>query len=136
MKIEQITPEFVEYIPEVLKGGKLYISEKYKTAVHKCCCGCGEEVVTPLSPAEWSIKVHGDLVSLFPSIGNWSFKCRSHYWIRNNRVVWDKKFTKAQVERVRKKDQFDKARHIKEINLKKEKPSLIALMLKKFRSWF
>jgi Family of unknown function (DUF6527) len=30
----------------------------------------------------------GRSISLDPSIGNWGFQCRSHYWIKNNRVVW------------------------------------------------
>jgi hypothetical protein len=29
-----------------------------------------------------------DTVSLDPSIGNWQFPCRSHYWIRRERIVW------------------------------------------------
>ena len=48
MKIKQIRPESVEFIPEHIEEGVLYISELYRTAVHKCCCGCGQEVVTPL----------------------------------------------------------------------------------------
>ena len=31
----------------------------------------------------------GRTISLNPSIGNWSYPCRSHYWIKGNRVVWD-----------------------------------------------
>ena len=42
--------EFVEFIPDELKERTLYISHTYSTAVHKCCCGCGHEVVTSLSP--------------------------------------------------------------------------------------
>ncbi len=41
--------EFVEFIPDVIEEGKIFVSIKYATAVHKCCCGCGKEVVTPLS---------------------------------------------------------------------------------------
>jgi hypothetical protein len=80
--------EFVEFIPEELKDRTLYISEKYGTAVHKCCCGCGHEVVTPLSPVGWQLKFDGKTVSLYPSIGNWSLPCKSHYFITNNQVEW------------------------------------------------
>lgn len=80
--------EFVEFIPEQLEAGKLYISYQYSTAVHLCCCGCGLEVVTPLNHAKWYLTQSNGLVSLCPSIGNWSFPCQSHYWIVKNRVYW------------------------------------------------
>ena len=80
--------EFVEFIPEELKERTLYISKKYGTAVHKCCCGCGHEVVTPLSPVGWRITFDGKTVSLYPSIGNWSLPCKSHYFITGSRVEW------------------------------------------------
>jgi hypothetical protein len=64
-----LTPEFVDFIPEVLEDGKLYISQTYATAVHKCCCGCGHKVVTPLSPTGWRLAVERGFVSLYPSIG-------------------------------------------------------------------
>jgi hypothetical protein len=75
--------KFVEFVPEDIQPNTLYVSVEYGTAVHKCCCGCGEEVVTPLTPTDWKLKFDGESVSLAPSIGNWSFKCRSHYFIRN-----------------------------------------------------
>lgn len=79
---------FVEFIPDELEDGILYISITYATVLHKCCCGCGNEVVTPLSPSDWQLTFDGETISLFPSIGNWSFPCRSHYWIRKDKVVW------------------------------------------------
>ena len=63
-KQAKIVPQFVEFIPEVLDDGVLYISRTYKTAVHKCCCGCGEEVVTPLMPTEWTFSTSTEGVSL------------------------------------------------------------------------
>jgi hypothetical protein len=30
----------------------------------------------------------GQSVTLDPSIGNWSFPCRSHSWLRGDRIVW------------------------------------------------
>ena len=79
--------KFVRNIPSILKARTLYISVKYKTCIHKCMCGCGNEVVTPLSKNDWTLKYNGDYISLSPSIGNWNFKCRSHYWIRKNEVI-------------------------------------------------
>ena len=81
--------EFVEFIPDELKEGMLYVSLIYKTALHNCACGCGMEVVTPISPTDWKITFDGESISLYPSIGNWSFPCRSHYWIKSSKIVWD-----------------------------------------------
>lgn len=120
MKQTQLFPQYVEYIPEQLSDGYLYICEQYKIVAHKCCCGCGEEVITPLSAAEWSIRKEGNTVTLHPSIGNWSFKCQSHYWIRNNQVIWAKAMSQQEIKRVRARDAADKAKHIAHINQQKE----------------
>jgi hypothetical protein len=96
--------EFVEFIPEDLEQGTLYISIRYKTGTHLCCCGCGNIVVTPISPTDWKITFDGKTVTLHPSIGNWSFRCQSHYWIRNNRVEWAPKWSREQIERGRLRD--------------------------------
>ena len=120
MKISTIRAEFVEFVPEQLDDGVLYISERYKTASHKCCCGCGEEVVTPLGPADWSIRVDGDKASVHPSIGNWNFDCRSHYVIRRNQVVWARAMKEAQIAQVQVRDRADKERYIEAVNRAKE----------------
>lgn len=83
-----ITHQFVEFVPDVLEEGVLYVSLEYATAAHRCFCGCGREVVTPISPTDWLLSFDGESVSLDPSIGNWSFPCRAHYWIRKNQVQW------------------------------------------------
>jgi len=93
-----LTQEFVEFIPVVIEEGKLYVSIEYATAVHKCCCGCGKEVVTPLSPTDWKLIFDGKTVSLDPSIGNWSFPCRSHYWVRNNRTLWAEDWSQSLID--------------------------------------
>ena len=80
--------EFVAYIPEDVKERILYISIPFGTMIHKCVCGCGEEVVTPLGPTEWEFTYDGETISLHPSVGNWSFPCRSHYWINKSHVRW------------------------------------------------
>lgn len=87
--------KFVKSVPDTLEDGVIYISMEYASAIHKCCCGCGHEVVTPISPTDWQLTFDGRSISLYPSIGNWSFKCQSHYWIRNNRVEWCPKWDKA-----------------------------------------
>ena len=107
----ELTPEFVEFIPEVLEDGRLYISQIYATAVHKCCCGCGLKVITPLSPTGWRLTVDGNFVSLDPSIGNWGYPCKSHYWIRRNAVQWSYEMTPEEIEAGRRYDAQVKERY-------------------------
>jgi hypothetical protein len=76
----------------------LYVSLPYATATHRCACGCGNEVVTPLSPADWQLHFDGVSISLTPSIGNWNFPCRSHYFIKHNNVQWARQWSQAEIE--------------------------------------
>ncbi len=96
--------KFVEYIPEQIEEGVIYISIEFSTVVHKCVCGCGNEVVTPISPTDWELTFNGKSITLFPSIGNWSFKCQSHYFIEKNKVVQCEKWTTGKIEKGRKQD--------------------------------
>jgi hypothetical protein len=100
----QFHPVFTSTIPDDLDPNKLYISLEYNSVVHLCACGCGEEVVTPLQPAAWKLIYDGESVSLHPSIGNWSYKCRSHYWIKQNQIVWAEDWTDEQIKRSRNLD--------------------------------
>ena len=88
MRSTSIAHEFVESIPCELESGVLYISIDFRTTMHLCACGCGNEVVLPLRPAAWSLTYDGVDVSMSPSVGNWSFECLSHYWIRRSQVEW------------------------------------------------
>ena len=90
-------PEYVEFIPKALEDGVLYFSKKYRTATHRCCCGCGTKIVTPLRETEFSLIERGDNVSLHPSIGNWDHPCQSHYWITDNQVVLAGAMSKEQI---------------------------------------
>lgn len=132
MKLISIKPVFVDIIPDRLEEGELYICERYKTVIHKCCCGCGEEVVTPLSPADWSVRKAGNFVSLMPSIGNWSLICKSHYYIQRNQVIWADKFSQRQIERVKAQDKADKKTYIETINELKSKENKVILLISKF----
>jgi hypothetical protein len=96
--------EFVEFIPEQLAEGVLYVSVEYATAAHGCACGCGNEVFTPLSPTDWKLIFDGESVSLKPSIGNWSFDCQSHYWIEEGRIRWAPRLSRAKIDRLREVD--------------------------------
>lgn len=132
--------KFVDKIPDIIEDKVLYISMEYETVIHKCACGCGNEVVTPLSPVDWSLTFNGETISLEPSIGNWSLDCKSHYWITKNRVKWSTKLSTDEIEKVKasdleaKKDHFEKT-NSKPIELKnkgEEKKSLF----EKIKSWF
>ena len=101
MKQIQLLPRFVEFIPEELEDGILYVSMEYRTTAHLCCCGCGNAVYLPLNPTQWRITFDGDSVWLEPSVGSWSLPCRSHYWIRANRILWAEQWTTDRVEQSR-----------------------------------
>ena len=106
---KRLTHRFVENIPDDIEEDTLYVCIQFATVVHKCCSGCGREVVTPLSPTDWSLSFDGKTVSLYPSIGNWSFPCQSHYWIRSDRVVWVPRLSQAQIEHGRARDREAKS---------------------------
>lgn len=108
-RVTQLTPEFVEFMPDRLEHGILYISRRYSTATHLCCCGCGQEVVTPLKPAKWQLRERNGAVWLNPSVGNWSFPCQSHYWIEGNRVRWAPALSPAAIAQVRARDHYEAA---------------------------
>lgn len=109
-----LTHEFVEYIPNDLKDGTIYVSIDYATASHKCCCGCGREVVTPLSPTDWTLMFNGESISLDPSIGNWSFPCRSHYWIKYNKVKWSHRWSQEKIDAGRAYDSSAKQQYFED----------------------
>jgi hypothetical protein len=104
MKALSVRPEYVESIPRELADGVLYVSRKYGTASHRCCCGCGTKIVTPLRETEYTLTERSGAVSLSPSIGNWNHPCQSHYWITDNQVVWTGKMTQAQIRAGRAHD--------------------------------
>ena len=110
-RVVELTPEFVEFIPPELNDGVIYISMIYSTASHKCCCGCGRKIVTPFSPTDWKLFFDGDSISLDPSIGSWSLKCQSHYWITRNRVHWAPQWSQDEIDAGRARDRFAKARY-------------------------
>jgi len=93
-----IEPVYVDWMPDVLEQGKLYISKKGCLAIHLCLCGCGEQTVTPLDEivtetdktvtempkGGWILTEKRNKISMTPSIGNYSVPCKSHYIITNN----------------------------------------------------
>ena len=100
--------QFVEFIPDNLLPEILYISIEHDIAIHLCACGCKNQVVTPLSPAEWSITYDGRSISMSPSIGNWNFECKSHYFIRKGRIDWSRKFSREEIDWIQERDARDR----------------------------
>jgi hypothetical protein len=123
-----LTHEFVEYMPDQLKDGILYVSVAFATVAHKCCCGCGREVVTPLSPTDWKLIFDGHSISLDPSIGNWNFPCKSHYWIRDGNVRWVGTWTQEEIDAGRLADRLTKEKHF-------GRPAPIAQQKEKLPFW-
>lgn len=115
-RIDRVRHEFVDFIPAALEEGVVYVSIPYATIVHRCCCGCGEEIVTPLTPTDWTLVFDGDSISLKPSIGNWGLPCRSHYWIIRNKVRWAKVWSETKIEKARDEDRHRKALYYMDIN--------------------
>jgi Family of unknown function (DUF6527) len=111
MRIQALRPEFVEFVPEDLQSGVLYISIPYATASHLCASGCGQKVVTPIRPTDWTLMWDGENVSLYPSIGNWSLPCQSHYWIRHGTVEWAGPWSRSKIAAARRRDRSAKKRY-------------------------
>ena len=88
MALKELEMQVVHRVPEALEVGFLYICFDCNVVVHLCACGCGEKVVLPIAPDYWSVRYDGETVSLVPSIGNYQFPCKSHYWIKENKVIW------------------------------------------------
>ncbi len=135
--------EFVETIPEDLNEGVLYVSLPYAVVVHRCGCGCGRRVVTPLSPVDWQITYDGESITLYPSIGNWQFPCRSHYWIVGGEVRWAETWSEEQVRAAQGRDRWAKAHYYAEraraARTTSERPEPRRLpwpILKRFRQWW
>lgn len=89
-KINELKPVYVDYMPDQLEAGKLYISTVFKLAIHLCACGCGEQTVTPLGDKEWMLTDKGGKITLRPSIGNFSGEnpYHAHYYITDNKIEW------------------------------------------------
>ncbi len=113
MKQESFNHQFVELIPEELQAGTLYVSMRFATVAHLCACGCRTKVVTPLKPTDWKLTFDGKTITLDPSVGNWSFPCRSHYWIRNNRVRWAEDWSQSRIDANRAHDRWAKERYFR-----------------------
>lgn len=97
-KLTEIKLLRVHYVPRTLEPGILYVSEEFGAALHLCACGCGLKVSTPIGPTDWTFKETSAGATLSPSVGNWQQPCKSHYWIRDGRIIWEGSWTPQQIE--------------------------------------
>lgn len=109
MRYQTLEHRFVRNVPRELERGVLYVSMDYATAVHSCCCGCGDRVVTPFTPTDWRMTFDGESISLYPSVGNWNQECRSHYLIQQNRVLEAGGWSNSQIDTEVHRDKKAKA---------------------------
>lgn len=105
-RVERFDLEFVGQIPDGLSEGTLYMSMQFGMAIHLCACGCGNQTVTPLDPADYKLIYDGETVTLHPSVGNWNFPCESHYLICRSKVIWVDEWTKDQRAAFRGRDRY------------------------------
>lgn len=64
-------------------------------------------------------------------VGNWCFECRSHYWIKRNKIHWSVNFNDEQIARVKQKDQQANVKHYDKIEESKQTKTP-----KKWYDWF
>lgn len=97
MKTERLVVKEVERMGDrsKMEQGVLYLSRKFGIAIHLCACGeCKWETVTPLNEPEdekksgWDYSEGPNGPTLYPSIGNQQFPCKSHYWVTDGKIVW------------------------------------------------
>lgn len=90
-RLTELTLLHVKTMPEKLEPGILYVSLMYHTSIHICPCGtCNKKVVLPFrNPTTgWALTEVDGKVTLRPSVGNWQYPCKSHYYITENRIEW------------------------------------------------
>ena len=103
MELRAFEMQIVHRIPVILQPGLLYVCFDCNVVVHLCACGCSEKVVLPIDPQFWSVRYDGETVTISPSIGNYQYPCKSHYWIRENKVIWVDDFALAGKQKKTKK---------------------------------
>src|SRR5258705_8404627 len=103
--INKLKLNIVHYMPKELESEILYVSKEFGIAAHMCPCGCGNKIITPLGPTDWSLTVKNGRPTLYPSIGNWQIPCRSHYWITNGSIEWSYQWNEKQIFAGRQKEE-------------------------------
>lgn len=95
---EMLFPWFDE--GETLENGVLYVvdgeDQRQQTILFNCPCGCGSVVDIPYFRADqqkelypsWAYREKDGRATLSPSVYSSGFLCKSHYFIRDNQIIW------------------------------------------------
>ena len=90
----------VRHVPDLnypgdppLEDGVLYVVDDSPYVQYNCPCGCGNQVMLPTSKHQegyhgWGFIEQAGKVTLSPSVYSTGLPCRSHYFIRSNRIEW------------------------------------------------
>jgi hypothetical protein len=127
MKLERVIN-----IPKELQPGVLYFSEEFSTTAHLCPCGCGSRIIAPIGPVNWSLKVKKGKPTLYPSLGNWELPCRSHYWIREGKVLWSGEWTEDEIDAGRKAEESKRDTYYQNSRQKNKVKSFLQNIFKRF----
>jgi len=122
----------VYYVPKQLEPGILYFSKEFGIAAHLCPCGCGNKVVAPIAPTDWSLTVKRGKPTLYPSIGNWQIPCRSHYWVTDGKIVWSYQWTEDQIQDGRKHEEFQRKSYYENLERNRKEKSVFIQILNLF----
>lgn len=107
--IKTIVMKKVDRVPEILDEGVLYVSRERQLAMHLCCCGCKSEVTTPLKGVpSWVLTTNHGRPTLSPSIGNSGLPCRSHYFIRDGKVLWCSKMSNTEIHQTQSAEERER----------------------------
>lgn len=74
-------------------GNKIFIvgHEKPKWAIFMCPCRCNEIIQVNLMSTHkpnWRVMVGHKGITLYPSVWIHAFSCKSHFWLKDNKVWW------------------------------------------------
>jgi hypothetical protein len=75
-------------------GADIYIVRRGgldRRAVLSCPCRCGRRIDVSLVPSEnayWTAQLKNGGISLYPSIWLCADPCKSHFFVRDSKVVW------------------------------------------------
>ena len=87
MRTENFTIQKIDLVPALssMFPGILYYDKQSGLSFHKCACGCGDIIILEHN-YKWNIDEN--TITISPSIGRMTAPCKSHYFIRNGKVVW------------------------------------------------
>lgn len=80
---------FCQELPYVLDKFTIYLVEDWMISF-RCPCGCNKDIhLNTLDGCHpcWNFVINNGNVSIYPSIKRRT-PCKSHFWIKNGKVVW------------------------------------------------